>query len=339
MADYNMETLIEKAGDGDIAAVGELISSNIKPNIACGVAASRGGHYDVLSILLASGLNADPDPSKHNETPMLVAIGRGFLKIVHLLLEQDNFNPTRRNQEGKTYWEISEERKGPKWQQEWDMLKSAYRYYQEDQKGKRSSITINGEKIKFKLDHGEEIQIKLDHGVKIKINLDHDGRICGGELPESQIESTPVSPVWEIDDEVQSVAPVTQGENLAVALPPSDSGYGTASHCSRKIPVASTLPNAHQAGGAYTSIQTQEDAATEYSDTMSMSEPRRNGYVSGLAEDLATRLQLKVEDNQVLEALLTRLPRLLQVLALHVGYEATSQMHRDVMVFVHKHRK
>jgi ankyrin repeat protein len=319
MADYNMETLIEKAGDGDIAAVGELISSNIKPNIACGVAASRGGHYDVLSILLASGLNADPDPSKHNETPMLVAIGRGYLKIVHLLLEQDNFNPTRRNREGKTYWQISEERKGPKWQQEWDMLKSAYRYYQEDQKGKRLSMTRSGKKIKIK--------------------LLHDGGICGGEPSESQIESTPVSPAWEIDDEVQSVAPVTQGENLAVALPPSDSGYGTASHCSRKIPGASTLPNAHQADGAYTYIQTQEDAATEYSDTMSMSEPRRNGYVSGLAEDLATRLQLKVEDNQVLETLLTRLPRLLQVLALHVGYEATSQMHRDVMVFVHKHRK
>jgi ankyrin repeat protein len=129
--EYNMETLIEKAGDGDIAAVGELINSNIKPNIACGVAASRGGHYDILSILLASGLKADPDPSKHSETPMLVAIGRGHLKIVNLLLEQDNFNPTRRNREGKTYWEISEERKGPKWQQERDILKSAYEYYQE----------------------------------------------------------------------------------------------------------------------------------------------------------------------------------------------------------------
>jgi len=124
--EYNTETLIEKAGDGDILAVGELINSNIKPNIACGVAASRGGHYDILSILLASGLKADPDPSKHSETPMLVAIGRGHLKIVNLLLEQDNFDPTRRNREGKAYWEISEERRGPKWEQERDSLKHAY---------------------------------------------------------------------------------------------------------------------------------------------------------------------------------------------------------------------
>jgi ankyrin repeat protein len=128
--EYNTETLIEKAGDGDIAAVGELLNSNIKPSIACGVAASRGGHYDILSILLGSGLKADPDPSKHSETPMLVAIGRGHLKIVKLLLEQDNFNPTRRNREGKTYWEISEDRRGPKWEEERDMLKNAYDFHQ-----------------------------------------------------------------------------------------------------------------------------------------------------------------------------------------------------------------
>lgn len=124
--EYNTETLVEKAADGDIIAVGELLNSNIKPNIACGVAAARGGHYDILSILLAHGLKADPDPSKHSETPMLVAIGRGHLKIVDLLLEQDNFDPTRRDRNGKTYYELSEERRGPKWEHERDILKKAF---------------------------------------------------------------------------------------------------------------------------------------------------------------------------------------------------------------------
>ncbi|KAF1958237.1 hypothetical protein CC80DRAFT_490843 [Byssothecium circinans] len=137
--EYNTETLVEKAGDGDILAVGELINSNIKPNIACGVAASRGGHYDILSILLASGLKADPDPSKHSETPMLVAIGRGHLKIVHLLLEQDNFDPTRRNKEGKAYYEISEDRRGPKWEQERDVLKNAYDTFKLNHKSPKRS--------------------------------------------------------------------------------------------------------------------------------------------------------------------------------------------------------
>ncbi|KAF2825000.1 hypothetical protein CC86DRAFT_49985 [Ophiobolus disseminans] len=124
--EYNVETLIEKAGDGDILAVGELINSNIKPNITCGVAAARGGHYDILSILLASGLKADPDPSKHPETPMTVAIGRGHLKIIQLLLEQDNFDPTRRNKENKAYYEIAEEKAGPRWEMEKEVLKRAY---------------------------------------------------------------------------------------------------------------------------------------------------------------------------------------------------------------------
>lgn len=124
--EFNVETLIEKAGDGDILAVGELINSNIKPNITCGVAAARGGHYDILSILLASGLKADPDPSKHPETPMTVAIERGHLKIIQLLLEQDNFDPTRRNKEGKTYYELAEEKAGPRWEQERDVLKQAF---------------------------------------------------------------------------------------------------------------------------------------------------------------------------------------------------------------------
>ena len=135
--EFNVETLIEKAGDGDILAVGELINSNIKPNITCGVAAARGGHYDILSILLASGLKADPDPSKHPETPMTVAIGRGYLKIIQLLLEQDNFNPTRRNKDNKTYYEISEERHGPKWEEERDMLKRACEEYQKTHRSPR----------------------------------------------------------------------------------------------------------------------------------------------------------------------------------------------------------
>ncbi|KAF2834507.1 ankyrin, partial [Patellaria atrata CBS 101060] len=124
--EYNVETLRDKAAEGDVGAVAQLISADIKPNNACGIAASRGGHDDVLSLLLAVGLKADPDPAKHSETPMTVAIGRGHLKVITLLLDQDNFDPTRRNREGKTYWELSEERRGPRWQQERELLKLRY---------------------------------------------------------------------------------------------------------------------------------------------------------------------------------------------------------------------
>lgn len=128
--EYNTETLIERAGDGDKAAVNELISNGVKANIACGVAASRGGHYDILSVLLATGLKADLDPAKHTDTPLVVAIGKGHLNIVKMLLGLEGFNPTRRNREGKTYYQISEERKGPHWREEFEILKNAYDQYQ-----------------------------------------------------------------------------------------------------------------------------------------------------------------------------------------------------------------
>ncbi|EON63412.1 hypothetical protein W97_02639 [Coniosporium apollinis CBS 100218] len=127
--EYNTETLRIKAAEGNMGAVAELLNSNIKPNMACGAAAARGGHDEILSILLGFGMKADPDPMKHSETPMLAAIGRGHLKVIKLLLEQDNFDPTRRNREGKTYWEVAEERRGPKWQQERDTLKEHYNEY------------------------------------------------------------------------------------------------------------------------------------------------------------------------------------------------------------------
>lgn len=150
--EYNVETLIEKAGDGDILAVGELLNSNIRPNITCGVAAARGGHYDILSILLASGLKADPDPSKHPETPMTVAIGRGHLKIIQLLLEQDNFDPTRRNKEGKTYYEIAEEKGGPRWELERDALKRAYDehkgLHRSPRRNKKEAPNMSGVRVK-----------------------------------------------------------------------------------------------------------------------------------------------------------------------------------------------
>ncbi|KAF2455945.1 hypothetical protein BDY21DRAFT_270287, partial [Lineolata rhizophorae] len=125
-SEFNTETLRDKAAVGDAAAVSELLSSNIMPNNACGVAAARGGYDDLLSIFIAYGLKADIDPSKHSETPMTVAIGRGHIGVIKLLLSQDGFDPTRRNKNGKTYWELAEERRGPKWQLERDLLKQAY---------------------------------------------------------------------------------------------------------------------------------------------------------------------------------------------------------------------
>jgi hypothetical protein len=127
----NRKNLLEYSRKGDTVAVDHFLSS-VKPDNACAVAAARGGHDGVLNLLLASAgdrLERDPDPAKYEETPLIAAIGRGNLKVITLLLDQDNFNPTRKTKDGKTYYELAEEMRGPKWQTEVDLLKDRYETY------------------------------------------------------------------------------------------------------------------------------------------------------------------------------------------------------------------
>ena len=105
------------------------------------VAAARGGHEMVMQLLLALGkANPDPAPISNNEysTPILAAIGQENLKVIKLLLDQNNFDPTRRFR-GETYYDIARRRRGPNWIEEEQMLKDAYDAYKS--KVKESSKT------------------------------------------------------------------------------------------------------------------------------------------------------------------------------------------------------
>ncbi|KAI4098228.1 MAG: hypothetical protein L6R37_006598 [Teloschistes peruensis] len=100
------------------------------------IVAARAGHEVVLEILFAVGKpDHDPDPVESEDfksgrnTPMLAAIGRGFIPIIKLLISQRGFNPTRRVFRGLTYWELSKERQGSNWEEEYTVLKEAYDDY------------------------------------------------------------------------------------------------------------------------------------------------------------------------------------------------------------------
>jgi hypothetical protein len=125
-------TLREAAAQGDIERVVTIL--NVKEGLindpASTVAAAKGGHVDVLNVLLAVG-GADPDPEPvkflqwERSTPMLASIGREkSIPVIELLLSQANFNPTRRH-DGLTYWEIARKRTGPMWKEEEKILKDA----------------------------------------------------------------------------------------------------------------------------------------------------------------------------------------------------------------------
>lgn len=129
------ENLTKLAGKGDTEGVVNILNILTKASPEALIAACKGGHDEVLQLLIAMG-NPDPDPEpvlsqdqrRGYNTPMLAAIGEGNLQNVKLLAEQDGFNPTREFK-GRTYYEIARERKGEEWERESAILKTAYDKY------------------------------------------------------------------------------------------------------------------------------------------------------------------------------------------------------------------
>lgn len=122
------------AAKGDMEGVATILNVLQKADTESLIAAVKGGHDEVLGLLLGMGdPEPDPQPLSHLKsgynTPMLAAIGRGNTQIVQLLLEQRGFNPTRRPYDGRTYYELSKGRKGDNHEAEFELLKKAYDDY------------------------------------------------------------------------------------------------------------------------------------------------------------------------------------------------------------------
>ncbi|KAL4911249.1 hypothetical protein BDW74DRAFT_142624 [Aspergillus multicolor] len=136
------ENLQAFAAKGDIMGVANILNVGQKADSESMIAAAKGGHDEVLSLLLGMG-DADPDPAPlsslktgHN-TPMLAAIGRGNLAVIKLFLDQKRFNPTRRLYDGLTYFELSRKRRADNWEEEYDTLKEAYDKYMKNKKQRK----------------------------------------------------------------------------------------------------------------------------------------------------------------------------------------------------------
>lgn len=125
------ETLRTLAGKGDDEGVDHILQMKPMPDVEAVLAAAKGGHEMCLQLLIAMGQpEHDPDPIPQYKpgynTPMLASIGKGNVKVTRLLLEQSDFNPTRRLYRNTSYHELARERAGLNWQQEYRMLKDAF---------------------------------------------------------------------------------------------------------------------------------------------------------------------------------------------------------------------
>lgn len=142
------ENLQQFAAKGDIAGVANILNVGQKADAESLIAATKGGHDEVLSLLLGMG-DADPDPDPLEggfqkpgyNTPMLAAIGRGNLAVIRLLLDQPGFNPTRRLYRDQTYFELSRERKAENWEEESELLKDAYDNYYKARKHRKPDLS------------------------------------------------------------------------------------------------------------------------------------------------------------------------------------------------------
>ncbi|KAH8122267.1 hypothetical protein LI328DRAFT_157702 [Trichoderma asperelloides] len=81
------------------------------------------------------------------------------------------------------------------------------------------------------------------------------------------------------------------------------------------------------------------DTATQYSDESRTTVSKKQGYIWELANELFKNISSIRADNITQARISNILPELLQAFALKVGYDAKTQMHRDVMAFVHRHRR
>ncbi|KAI8649720.1 hypothetical protein NCS55_01434300 [Fusarium keratoplasticum] len=130
---------------------------------------------------------------------------------------------------------------------------------------------------------------------------------------------------------------------------PSDSGYGSVLNSGKSphiLDVGCETRNSSRAAlGALVEdreneaeVDDTDDCNTVYTDNMTISRVRLESYMTVLVDDLFQKIGNLFQDPEVVEGLAAALPRVLKAFSCKLGYARSSQMHRDVMVFIHKYR-
>jgi hypothetical protein len=82
-----------------------------------------------------------------------------------------------------------------------------------------------------------------------------------------------------------------------------------------------------------------DDTITEYSYASTLPVWKFQGYIWELADGLVNYVRSSQCDALAIERMFRILPELLKTFSLKIGHNAPTQMHRDVMFFIHKYRK
>ncbi|KAJ9629883.1 hypothetical protein H2203_002267 [Taxawa tesnikishii (nom. ined.)] len=118
------ENLMKLVSNNDREGVQEFLDARVQVNNDVVAAAARTGDLFLVNMLLA-----DMSSSKARrgaEKPMLAVIGTSHYEMVKSLTLLDTFDPTWRNRQGLTWHELAEQRQGPNWRQEKQLLQRLY---------------------------------------------------------------------------------------------------------------------------------------------------------------------------------------------------------------------
>ena len=114
------ENLLRLVQNNDRNGVSEFLAARVPVDNNVIAAAAKTGDLYLVNMLLAE-MN-DRKASQKPEKPMLSVLGTSHFEMVKALTELDNFNPMWRTRAGKSWPELAEERNGPMWRQEKELL-------------------------------------------------------------------------------------------------------------------------------------------------------------------------------------------------------------------------
>jgi hypothetical protein len=118
------ENLHKLVVNNDRNSVREFLDAHVPVDNNIIAAAARTGDSYLINMLLAE--MSEKKAFQKPEKPLLSVLGTSHLETVKSLTELDQFNPLWTNRQGKTWPEIADERRGPMWVQESELLHRLY---------------------------------------------------------------------------------------------------------------------------------------------------------------------------------------------------------------------
>jgi hypothetical protein len=175
----------------------------------------------------------------------------------------------------------------------------------------------------------EDSQSRVEDPRNPRLSPPDINELPGSHERETISDRNILNPEMDVENDVPALDPAAAGISSRQDIQvPTDSGYNSGLH-----PKAMELEDQDDKtwnNGLYS-------ARTTYTGSnISTSEDR--GYISEFAAELAQVGEQLNLSNVTAENILKVIPELLRAFALRVGYNENSAAHRDISVFVHRHR-